>query len=84
MSESPWIADWMGLQPSSPEASDAPGVPMPERVRELTEALRLAAFAFAQYALDTSTPPDEAVDDFVAGFVQDAKLRRLAAGEPPK
>jgi hypothetical protein len=38
-------------------------------------ALVLACRAFAQYALDTDEPSEQAVADFVEGFKQDAALR---------
>jgi len=46
-------------------------------VLELVETLRVATRAFAQYAEDTNEPSDEAVDGFIEGFRQDARLRRF-------
>lgn len=45
----------------------------------LRDALRLATYAFAQYAEERNDPSDEAVEGFMDGFMQDADLRRLAS-----
>ena len=49
------------------------------RAADVEKALRLAVHAFAQYALETNEPPEEAVTEFVEGFLQDARLRDALA-----